>query len=135
MKKIILDTHILLWAINEPKKLSPKVRAILESEKTICFVSAASLWETAYLLETNKIKIGKKPLAVFWEEALIELRAEILNITPHHVQRFYEIQPLKNHADQFDRMIIAQSASTGIPVISDDGKFPAYPMIQLIENK
>lgn len=134
MKKVLLDTHIFLWAANEPDKLSNSVRKLLSSEKTFRYVSAASVWETAYLLESSKIRLDK-PLATFWEEALIELRVQVLNITPQHVQRFYEIQPIKNHPDQFDRMIIAQSASTGIAVVSNDGKFPSYKMIQLIENE
>ncbi len=135
MKEVLLDTHIFLWYAIEPHKLSRKVRILLDGEKTQRFVSVVSIWETAYLLETKpkSLKITK-PLAAFWEEALIELRIEILNITPQHAQRFYEIQPIKDHCDQFDRMIIAQAASTGISVISDDGKFPAYKMIHLISN-
>ena len=133
MKNVILDTHIFLWYANDSPKLSRKVRTLLDSEKTVRYVSAASIWETAYLLENGTIKMTK-PLATFWEQALIELRVEVLNITPQHVQRFYEIQPIKDHPDQFDRMIIAQTASTGFFVISNDRKFPAYKMIQLIEN-
>ncbi|MCU0338452.1 MAG: type II toxin-antitoxin system VapC family toxin [Spirosomaceae bacterium] len=133
MKQVLLDTHIFLWAAINPEKLSKKVQRILESDRIIRYVSIASVWETAYLIETKKVRFDK-PLGVFWEESLIELQAQILNITPQHVQRFYEIQPLKGHNDQFDRMIIAQAASTGIPLISDDGKFGSYPMIQLIEN-
>lgn len=76
----------------------------------------------------------KKPLADFWDEALIELRVQVLNITTQHCQRFYEIQPVENHSDIFDRMIIAQSASTGISVVSADQKFPLYKMIKVITN-
>ena len=133
MKNILLDTHIFLWATNNPDKLNATVRKLISSEKVARYVSAVSIWETAYLLENKKIKI-QKPLADFWEEALSEVQVQVLNITPKHVQRFYEIQPIKNHPDQFDRMIIAQAASTGIAVVSDDSKFPAYKMIQLIGN-
>ena len=47
--------------------------------------------------------------------------------------RFYEIQMIKDHKDQYDRTIIAQAASTGFTVLSDDSKFPFYP-IELISN-
>jgi PIN domain nuclease of toxin-antitoxin system len=133
MKKVLLDTHIFLWAAHNPDKLSRKVKNLLQSYNTSRYISIASIWETAYLLETNKIGLNK-PLSVFWEEALLELDVEILHITPQHIQRLYEIQLIKGHSDQFDRMIIAQAASTNIPVISNDRKFPLYKMIQLIEN-
>ena len=135
MKSLILDTHIFIWATQKSNRIKPKIWKLLEDERNLLFVSAASLWETAYLLDTRpkEFKIDK-PLADFWNESLQEMRVQILNITPEHAQRFYEIQPIKDHFDQFDRMIIAQAASTGIPVVSNDGKFPAYKMIQLIEN-
>lgn len=68
------------------------------------------------------------------ERTLRELRVQVLPITPAHAQRHYEIQPVADHNDLFDRMIIAQGASTGLPVVSDDGKFPRYPMIRVIAN-
>ena len=132
---LLLDTHIFIWYATEPDKIGRKTYKLLENPNNNLFISAVSIWETAYLFETKPkaLKINK-PLASFWDEALIELRVQVLNITTQHCQRFYEIQPVENHSDIFDRMIIAQSASIGIPVVSADQKFPLYKMIKVIAN-
>ena len=132
---LLLDTHIFIWAVTDVAKIGRKTKKLLENPKNNLFVSAVSIWETAYLFETKpkSLKINK-PLAAFWDEALIELRVQVLNITQQHCQRFYEIQPVEGHNDMFDRMIIAQSASTGIAVVSADQKFPLYKMIKVVSN-
>ena len=132
---LLLDTHILIWAVTEEEKIGRKSKKLLENPNNNLFVSVASIWETAYLFETKpkSLKI-KKLLATFWDETIVELRIPILNITPQHCQRFYEIQFVENHNDIFDRMIIAQSASTGISLVSADRKFLLYKMIKVISN-
>jgi PIN domain nuclease of toxin-antitoxin system len=132
---LLLDTHIFIWYATEPDKIGSKTYKLLSNPKNNLYVSSVSIWETAYLFETKpkSLKINK-PLAVFWEEALSELRIQTLNITPQHSQRFYEIQAIKGHSDIFDRMLIAQAASTGITLVSADQKFPFYKMISLIQN-
>lgn len=71
---------------------------------------------------------------MFFDNALKDLNVQILPILPAHAQRFYEIQFIKEHRDQYDKTIIAQAASTGFIVISDDEKFPFYP-IKIISNR
>ena len=89
----MLDTHIFIWYATEPDKIGRKTYKLLENPNNNLFISVVSIWETAYLFETKPkaLKI-KKPLASFWDEALIELRVQVLNITTQHCQRFYEIQ-------------------------------------------
>jgi PIN domain nuclease of toxin-antitoxin system len=86
---LLLDTHILIWAVAEEEKIGRKTKKLLENPNNNLFVSAASIWETAYLFETKpkSLKI-KKPLATFWDETILELRIQILNITPQQCQRF-----------------------------------------------
>jgi PIN domain nuclease of toxin-antitoxin system len=131
----LLDTHIFIWASTDSLRLGKKVKTLMGDPKNELFLSAVSLWEMSFLMETKPkdLKINK-PLVAFIEDVLRQLRVQILDITPAHAQRHYEIQPVPDHHDLFDRMIIAQGASTGLPVVSDDGKFPRYPMIQVIAN-
>lgn len=68
------------------------------------------------------------PLTAFINEALKSLQIITLNLSPEHSQRFYEIQPLKDHKDIFDRMLIAQAASSGLIMVSTDLKFSNYPI-------
>ena len=135
MKSYILDTHIFLWAYSKPEKIGKEITKILENTNNIKYLSAISLIEIAQLLESKPKDINIKiPLATFLNEALSSLQVHILSITPEYSQRFFEIQLMKDHKDQFDRIIISQAASTGFTVISDDEKFPFYP-INVLSNK
>ncbi len=134
MRAYLLDTHIFLNAYIKPEKNGPRITKIL-SGNNFRYLSAISLIEIAQLAESKpkELKINV-PLAVFITQALTDLGVQILAITPEHAQRFYEIQLMKDHKDQFDRTIIAQAASTGFIILSDDEKFPHYP-VAVISNK
>ena len=133
MKTYLLDTHIFLNAYIKPEKNGLRITKILSSNN-LKYLSAISLVEIAQLAETKpkELKINV-PLSVFIAQALTDLGVQVLAITAEHAQRFYEIQLMKDHRDQFDRVIIAQGASTGFTVLSDDAKFPHYP-ITLLSN-
>ena len=135
MKNYLLDTHIFLWAYSKPEKIEKAITRIIESPTNGKYLSAISLIEIAQLLEAKPKELNiKVPLSTYISQALSYLQVHILPITPEHSQRFYEIQLMKDHKDQFDRTIIAQAASTGFIVLSDDAKFPFYP-ISVISNK
>lgn len=134
MKTYLLDTHIFLNAYMKPEKNGKTITKILESTNNIKYVSAITLIEIGLLLESKPKEFNIKiPLSTFINQALSALQVQVLAITPEHAQRFYEIQLMKDHKDQFDRTIIAQGASTGFTVLSDDENFPFYP-IALISN-
>lgn len=134
MKTYLLDTHIFLNAYMKPEKNGKAITKILESTNNIKYVSAITLIEIGLLLESKPKEFNIKiPLSTFINQALTALQVQVLAITPEHAQRFYEIQLMKGHKDQFDRTIIAQGASTGFTVLSDDENFPFYP-ITLISN-
>ncbi len=133
MKSYLLDTHIFLNASGKPEKNGKKITKILESDSPK-FLSAISLVEIAQLLESKPKEVNiNVSLTTFLNKILGDLQIEILAITPEHAQRFYEIQMIKDHRDQYDRTIIAQAASTGFIVLSDDKKFPFYP-IEIVSN-
>ncbi|GAB2557266.1 type II toxin-antitoxin system VapC family toxin [Spirosoma areae] len=134
MKSYLLDTHIFLDAYNKPEKIGKAITRILTGSSPK-FISAISLIEIAQLFESKpkEIKVTT-PLSTFIAQALSDLQVQVLAITPEHSQRFYEIQLVKDHRDQFDRIIIAQGASTGFTVLSDDTKFPHYPITVISNN-
>jgi len=134
LKTYLLDTHIFLQAYMKPEKLGKNVSRALQKGNSLYFVSAIKLIEIAQLYETKPKEFNLDvPLATFLNLALTELQVHVLAITVEHSQRYYEIQPEKDHNDPFDRIIIAQGASTGFTVLSDDRRFPHYP-IALIAN-
>ena len=134
MKSYLLDTHIFLDAYNKPEKIGKAITRILTGNSPR-FISAISLIEIAQLFESKpkEIKVTA-PLSTFIAQALSDLQVQVLAITPEHSQRFYEIQLVKDHRDQFDRIIIAQGASTGFTILSDDTKFPHYPITVISNN-
>lgn len=133
MKSYLLDTHIFLNAYIAPERNGQKIRKIIDSDSPK-YISAISLIEIAQLLESKPKELSfKVPLALFIAQALTALQVQVLPILPEHAQRFYEIQLMKDHKDQFDRTIIAQGASTGFVILSNDRKFPHYP-IQVVSS-
>jgi PIN domain nuclease of toxin-antitoxin system len=133
MKSYLLDTHVFINAYMKPEKNRQNIKKILASNSPK-YLSAISLVEIAQLLESKPKEINiNVSLSTFINQALSDLQVQVLAITPEHAQRFYEIQLIKDHQDPNDRMIIAQAASTGFIVLSDDKKFPFYP-IQVVSN-
>ena len=129
MVSYLIDTHIFLNACLRQDKNGKVVTKIIENTNNYKYLSAISLIEIAQLVESKPkdLKIATN-LSSFFDNALKDLNVQILPILPEHAQRFYEIQFIKEHRDQYDKTIIAQAASTGFTVISDDEKFPFYPI-------
>lgn len=105
---MILDTHTLLWFLNNDSRLPVSVRQKIE-ETEIVFVSAVSLWEIAI-----KINIGKLNIVTSFEEIKENMNA--LNIQELPIEfddslAYTGLPILKEHKDPFDRMIVAQAMS------------------------
>lgn len=135
MKKYLIDTHIIIWALENNTKLSQRVKDILEDEKTEILVSQVSLYEIAI-----KQKLGKLPEVIYSiQDLVIEIEAidfQILPIKNEHIDAYNSIDLVEDHRDPFDRLIIATAFQEQIPVISADEKFKNYQsQIQLIDNQ
>jgi PIN domain nuclease of toxin-antitoxin system len=119
MTQYLLDTHVLLWALAEPKRIKPKVRALLEDMDNQLVVSVASLWEIAI-----KSSIGKmKDLP---EEVIPLLREHytLLNISYKDILCIRHLPMI--HRDPFDRMLVAQAQQNKLPIITRDKQISAY---------
>ncbi len=117
--KILLDTHIFLWMLTSPERLSDKRRYELETPANEVFLSAMSIAELMMKHAIGKIHVEFDPL-----EMAKEMRIEILSFSGDHAMLLGKM-PL-HHKDPFDRMIIAQAIVNRLPLMSDDPKFPAY---------
>jgi PIN domain nuclease of toxin-antitoxin system len=115
----LIDTHILLYALANPQKLTSKQKAILEDSNNIIYISIASIWEI-YI----KKSLGKLKFNFDIEAKLSELNIQLLNISVSDCQLMANL-PL-HHKDPFDRMIIASSINEGLRIISNDGEFKHY---------
>ncbi len=123
--RVLLDTHVVLWALTEPDRLSNRSRELLEDAHTEIVVSAASAWEVA-----TKHRLGKLPnagdLVDSFAEYLRELRAVDLPIRTEHALLAGRLAV--EHRDPFDRMLAAQALCEQIPLISQDASFAAFPV-------
>jgi PIN domain nuclease of toxin-antitoxin system len=117
--KILIDTHIFLWMLSCPEKLSEKRRYELESRSNEIFLSAMSIAELMIKHSIGKIHIDFNPIEMAEKTGI-----EIANFSGADAMLLGRL-PLY-HRDPFDRMIIAQSLVNRMPVMSDDPKFLKY---------
>lgn len=122
--KILIDTHIFLWFINDDPQFSPELKALLESDIDI-ILSIASLWEIAIKVSLNKLKLPGS-IDGFLAEQIHINQIELLPITISHLAIVSKL-PL-HHRDPFDRLIIAQSIAEAFPLVSVDSIFAQYPI-------
>ncbi|MBP3709438.1 MAG: type II toxin-antitoxin system VapC family toxin [Treponema sp.] len=119
----LIDTHILLWLLSEPEKLSATATKILQEDDSL-YVSMASLWEIAIKQSNGKLDLPFSPEELY--SICIERDIHAKQILPSHLNKFKELP--KIHNDPFDRLIICQSISENIPILTKDSKIPLYPV-------
>jgi PIN domain nuclease of toxin-antitoxin system len=120
--RVLVDTHALLWYLQADANLSNLAMNTIESKDNEVFVSIASLWEIAIKLGLNKLEI-QRPFENL-EIDLQRLDIKILPIAFSDVQ-IYRSLPL-HHRDPFDRILIAQSISNYLIIITRDALFEPY---------
>jgi PIN domain nuclease of toxin-antitoxin system len=121
--KLLLDTHLLLWAAGRSDKLSAAALALMEDEQNTLVFSVASLWEV-----TIKAGLGRADFRVdphLLRRGLIENGYEELPITGRHALAAGALPPI--HRDPFDRMLVAQAQSEGMLLLTHDPAVQAYP--------
>jgi PIN domain nuclease of toxin-antitoxin system len=120
--KILLDTHTFLWFINDSPELSNAAADLLESDVDL-LLSMASLWEIAIKVSLNKLTLPDD-YERFIPQQITLNNIEILTITFEHLTVVSRL-PF-HHRDPFDRLLIAQSMSENLQIVSADTKFDSY---------
>jgi PIN domain nuclease of toxin-antitoxin system len=127
--KILLDTHLLLWAVGQSARLPAKARAILVDDRNQLVFSAASLWEIAIKRGLGRDDFQVDPRVL--RRGLIDNDYEELAITGKHAVTVDGLPPI--HKDPFDRLLIAQSMVEGITLLTTDKFVAQYPgPVQLV---
>jgi PIN domain nuclease of toxin-antitoxin system len=121
--KLLLDTHLLLWAAGQPERLSSSARKLLENSRNDLVFSVASLWEIAIKrgLEREDFQVDARLL----RRGLLENGYHELEIRGDHAVAVDELPPL--HKDPFDRILVAQSVVEGIVLLTVDPQVAQYP--------
>ena len=121
--KLLLDTHLLLWAAGEPRRLSKQARALINDLDNELLFSAASLWEVAI-----KRGLGREDFRVdarLLRRGLLDNGYSELPIISDHVVAT-ESLPLI-HKDPFDRILVAQATVEGVTLLTIDSLVSQYP--------
>ena len=124
--RLLLDTHIFLWAIIDSRKLKSNARHILTAASAV-YVSAASIWELAI-----KVRLGKlhgDPLKM--AEAIESSGFLELPVTSQHAARVALLP--SHHSDPFDRLLVAQALVEPLVLVTADRVLAAYgPTVQVV---
>ena len=120
----LLDTHTLIWFIEGDSALSTEAISSINNNHEFNFVSIVSLWEIAIKINIGKLKLQTAFPAI--QNKIDENGFKLLPINFDHTLIFKDL-PL-HHRDPFDRMIIAQSITENLTIISKDKNFSLYPI-------
>ncbi len=121
--KILLDTHVWLWILATPERLSRTSRAQLGNPVHECFLSAASVWEIAIKHALGRVQLPGEPVA-YLRSRLAEGPIIALAIHYEHALRVATLP--HHHRDPFDRMLVAQAQVEGCALMTADPAFRNY---------
>jgi PIN domain nuclease of toxin-antitoxin system len=124
--RLLLDTAVLIFAVESPERLTKRATAALENAENILELSAISLSEIAVKTARGKLRLSVADT----QRALEDLDLRILAYTADNAFRLFDL-PL-HHSDPFDRQIIAQALCEKIPVVTCDEKFGLYKDLKVI---
>jgi len=117
----LLDTHVLLWWLTEPQKLSEKAQEIIKNRANLIYVSSASIWEIAIKTSIGKLVLPHNLLATITAELF-----KFLPVLPEEALGVADLPLL--HADPFDRLLIMQAKLHDLVLITNDAKIIEYPV-------
>lgn len=128
MSRILLDTHLLLWAVAEPRKLPAAARRRIDACDV--FVSAASIWEVSIKAALGKLQADPAELLAEIEPAGFSL----LPVTGEHAAAVVRLPDV--HMDPFDRMLVAQAKTEPLLLLTNDVILAEYgDCVELIVQK
>ena len=126
--RVLIDTNIFVWFIAGSDRLNHQAINIMTDMNNELVLSVASLWEIAIKSSLGKLEL-LRPFDQLIPEQLELHEVDILQIELPHLLRIISL-PF-HHRDPFDRLIIAQSITENLPIITSDNAFQQYP-VQLI---
>jgi PIN domain nuclease of toxin-antitoxin system len=127
MSRYLIDTHVFIWQATDAPQLSATVKEIIDFGANL-LLSYASIWEIKVSL--GKLSFDNPFPQLVQDELVLNQYSPLLPIDLTHVFRVSTLP--YHHKDPFDRLLIAQAAVVGIPILSADVAFDAYDGVQCI---
>jgi PIN domain nuclease of toxin-antitoxin system len=123
--RLLLDTHILLWALTDSPFLSRTAHALLRDATNDVYVSSVSIWEIAIKYGMNRGNAGDMPITAEAALAMVlEATYELLSIEPEHAVVVGQLPLI--HRDPFDRLLVAQACHENIHLLTHDSALAEY---------
>ena len=116
---LLLDTHVLLWWLDNHPNLSRQARTAIADGRNLVFVSAAVIWEIQI-----KQALGKLKIPANFRKVLGQQEFEPLDITMEHAYAVADLP--QHHRDPFDRMLVAQAKVEGLTIVTHDNRLIKY---------
>jgi len=121
--KLLLDTHLLLWAAATPERLSATARQLIEAPQSQLLFSAASIWEVAIKTGLGRADFQVNPNVL--RRGLVEHGYVELPVSAIHAAAVANLPGV--HKDPFDRLLVAQAQTEGVALLTNDPVVAAYP--------
>ncbi len=125
---LLLDTHIFIWAVSLPERLSTRAELLLSDGRNRLHLSTSSIWEISL-----KHSLGKENF-IFPEEAVVagieHLGCQIVNVNARHAFALFRLPAI--HRDPFDRILLAQAWTDNLLLVTADRRLSEYPEVQTV---
>lgn len=123
MSTVLLDTHVWLWMVTSPARLSFATRELVGSGAGTRLLSAASVWEIAIKHAVGRLPLPQEPVE-FVPDRVRTTVVDLLSISSADVLEAGALP--RYHADPFDRLLVAQARLLGVPLVTADPKLGRY---------
>ena len=132
--RYLIDTNILIFILIDKHYIDSNVKHLLSEYNNVFYVSSSSIFEALHLFQTGRIAPKQKTSDEFLKEIKTVYNLQILHTKTEHFDTFAKLPAVHGHNDPIDRIIIAQSITEKIPLISSDSKFKHYKNLDFIYN-
>ena len=122
-RPILLDTNVLIWALNDDRSLTRRMRAAISSPTADVRVSVVSAWEIAIKYQSGKLRFDV-PVEEVLSRILSGTVWPVLPVLPSHIPELLAL-PM-HHRDPFDRLLIAQARAEGMALATADENMRKY---------
>ena len=128
--KLLLDTHIFLWLIDDAQRLSERYRQAIQDPNNEKFLSVASIWECLIKYQIGKLNVPSSPETYLPKQRRKHL-IKTLTIDENSIAQLLKLPLL--HKDPFDRLIMAQALQHELIIMTEDKLILAYPDIRFLQ--
>ena len=123
--RLLLDTHILLWAITASDAMPPRARSLLADQANYPVASVISIWEIAIKHQRRRGRPDDMPISGRHALTILaDAGCDVLAVTGSHAASVDEIPP--HHGDPFDRFLVAQARSESMHLLTHDKRLATY---------